>query len=174
MKKLAVFFVALFVGMISVNAISSSDLEAKLSKKYVINGSRFEATDAQKNVIRSYVKQYKLSDEDAEYISKKIDVVMDILKASGKKSFYNLSSADKKKIIDIVADVTANTSVKLAIAKKYLVIYKPGTNEVFHKEPIYPRENGDIEQTNRSLSIAVAGLISLAGLAVAVKKIKNA
>ena len=174
MKKLAVFFVALFVGMISVNAISSSDLEAKLSKKYVINGSTFQAKDSQKNVIRSYVKQYDLSDKDADYISKKIDEAMNVLKVSGKKSFYDLSSADKKKIVNIVADVTANTSVKLAIEKKNLVIYKPGTNEVFHKEPIYPRENGDIEQTDRSLSIAVAGLISLAGVAVAVKKLKNA
>ncbi len=174
MKKILLFLAVLFVGITSTSAMTESELEAKLTKKYEVNGVTFQAKDSQKNLIKSYLKTYDISSSEADYISKKLDEAFDVLKKSGKKSFYDLSSADKKKIIALVADVSSNTSVKAAIEKIYLVVYKPNSNEVFHKEPIYPTENGDIQQTSRNITLVVAGLISMAGIALAIKKIKNA
>lgn len=171
MKKLLVFIFALFIGTVSVSAMSEKELKTKLTKEYKVNGVTFKATDAQKTALEQYLNQYDISSSDADYISNKLDEAFNILKASGKKSFYDMTTADKKKIVALVSDVATSTSVKAAIIKNNLVIYKPGTNEIFYETPIYP-VNGDIVQTNRGLTVAVTGIISAIGIAIALKKVK--
>ena len=75
------------------------------------------------------------------------------------------------KIIALCADVSSNTSVKVTINKGKLVVYVPGTNDVFYQTPVNP-VNGDVVQTNDNLTVAVAGLISVLGVAIAVRKIR--
>ena len=170
-KKLLVILVALFVGLVSVNAMTESELEAKLTKRYTVNGLIWEATDSQKVLIKRYLDQYDVSSADADYIASKLDAAITVIKNSGVKELKKLSKADKDKIIAYVADVSANTSVKAAIVKGYLEVYVPGTNEIFAKEEINPK-NGDVVQTSSSLTIAIAGVVSVLGIAVAVKKLK--
>lgn len=171
MKKLLVFIFALFIGIVSVSAMSEKELKTKLTKEYKVNGVTFKATDTQKTALEQYLNQYNVSSSDADYIAGKLDEAFNILKASGKKSFYDMTTADKKKIVALVSDVATNTSVKAAIIKNNLVIYKPGTNNIFYETPIYP-VNGDIVQTSRGLTVAVAGIISAIGIAIALKKVK--
>ena len=180
MKKIMFFLVALFIGLVSVNAMTESELEAKLTKSYTINGSTFKASDSQKVLIKRYLDQYEVSSSDADYISGKLDEAKNILQASGKGSFYDLSRADKDKIIALCADVSSNTSVdivekectvNITINKGKLVVYVPGTNDVFYQTPVNP-VNGDVVQTNDNLTVAVAGLISVLGVAIAVRKIR--
>ena len=171
MKKLLVFVFALFIGIASVSAMSEKELKAKLTKEYKVNGVTFKATDAQKTALEQYLTQYDVSSSDADYISGKVDEAFNILRASGKTSFYNMSKADKKKIVDLVSDVATKTTVKAAIIKNNLVIYKPGTNDIFYETPINP-VNGDIVQTSRGLTVAVAGIISAIGIAIALRKVK--
>ena len=106
-----------------------------------------------------------------DYISGKIDEAIAIIKASGVKDLYKLFLSDKDKIIALVADISANTSVKASITKGYLVIYVPGTSDIFAKEQIFPK-NGDVVQTSDNLTIAVAGLVSILGIAVALRKLR--
>ena len=82
-----------------------------------------------------------------------------------------MSKADKQKVVALVSDVATNTSVKAAIVKNNLVVYKPGTNDIFYETPINPI-NGDIVQTSRGLTVVIAGLISAIGIAIALKKVK--
>ncbi len=171
MKKILVVLVALFIGLVSVNAMTESELEEKLTKQYTANGLTWEATDSQKVLVRRYLDQYEVSSADADYIASKLDAAIAIIKNSGVKDLKNLSRADKDKIIALVADVSANTSVKAAIIKGDLVVYVPNTNDVFAKEEINPK-NGDVVQTNSNLTIAIAGVISVLGVAVAVRKIR--
>jgi hypothetical protein len=171
MKKVMFLLVALFIGLVSVNAMTESELEAKLTKSYTVNGSTFKASDSQKVLIKRYLDQYEVSSSDADYISGKLDEAKNILQASGKGSFYDLSRADKDKIIALCADVSSNTSVKVTINKGKLVVYVPGTNDVFYQTPVNP-VNGDIVQTNDNLTVAVAGIISVLGIAIAVRKLR--
>ena len=172
MKKLVLFLLALFVGVLSVNAMSESELEAKLTKQYTVNGVVYQATDNQKVLIKRYLDQYEVSSSDADFIAAKLDEALAVIKASGVKDVKNLSTADKNKIIALVNEVSTKTSVDAAIVKGYLVVYVPGTNkgDVFAKEEVRPK-NGDVVQTSSKATIAVAGLISILGIAVAVKKL---
>lgn len=171
MKKLLVFVFAFFIGLVSVNAMSESELKTKLTQEYKVNGVTFKASDAQKTAMEQYLNQYNVSSSDADYIAGKLDEAFNVLRASGKTSFYKMSKADKNKIVALVSDVATHTSVKAAIIKNNLVVYKPGTSDIFYETPINPI-NGDIVQTSRGLTVAVAGIISAIGIAIALRKVK--
>ena len=171
MKKLLVFLFALFISVTSVSAMSTKELKAKLTDTYKVNGATFKASDSQKTAMEQYLSQYSVSKKDADYIAGKLDEAFNVLRASGKTSFYKMSKADKNKIVALVSDVATNTSVKAAIVKNNLVIYKPGTNDVFYETPINPI-NGDIVQTSRGLTVAIAGIISAMGIAIALRKVR--
>lgn len=175
-RSIFVFVVALVFGITSVSAMTESQLLEKLTGKFEVNGVIFEATDSQKELMKTYLDQYEVSSADCDYIAAKVDAVFDVLRASGKTSFYNLSAAEKSQIVSLVGDVAANTSVDVAIVSGELVVYVPGTNkgEVFYKAPVNPGSNGEIAQTNRSVIIAGLSIFSLIGLAFAFGKIRNA
>ena len=176
MKKFLILMVAFIIGLTSVKAITENELLEKLTKSYEINGVTFQATDSQKTLIERYLNQYEVSNTDADYIISKLEEVLNILKISGKKSFYDLSTTDKQKIISIVADVATNTSVDVAIVKGNLIVYVPNTNkgEVFYKAPVTPTANGEITQTNRTLIISGLGIFTVIGMTLALRKIRNA
>ena len=171
MKKVLVFIFALFISITSVSAMSEAKLKEKLTATYKVNGSTFKATDAQKTAMEQYLNQYDISSSDADYIAGKVDEAFNILKNSGKKSFYDMTKADKDKIVALVSDVATHTSVKAAIVKNNLVVYKQGSSEIFYETPINP-VNGDIVQTSRGLTVVFAGIISAIGIAIALKKVK--
>ena len=173
MKKILVFLAALTFGLASASAMTEAELKEKLTQSYEVNGVTFKATDQQKTLIEQYLNQYDVSSSDADTIYAKLQAALNILKNSGKKSFYDLSTTDKQAIVGLVNDVATNTSVNAAIVDGQLVVYVPGstTGAVFYKAPVTP-----IAQTgsNRSVIVAGLGLFSLLGVAVAFKKIKNA
>ena len=171
MKKLLVFLFAAFISVTSVSAMSTKQLKAKLTDTYKVNGATFKASDAQKTAMEQYLNQYTVSKTDADYIAGKLDEAFNILKNSGKTSFYKMTKSDKNKIVALVSDVATHTSVKAAIVKNNLVVYKPGTNEIFYETPINPI-NGDIVQTSRGLTVVIAGVISAIGIAIALRKVK--
>lgn len=180
MKKVIVFLATLCVGLVSVSAMSESDLRAKLTQSYSVNGSTFVANSEQANLIDEYLRNYDITSTDADYIVTKLNEAMNVLKNSGKSSFYDMTKAQKDQIIGLVADVSANTGVKATIYKNNLYICNynstscvPGTSNVFYSTPIYPSNTGSIRATGNGLTVAAAGLISVAGIAVALKKAKE-
>ena len=173
MKKILVF-VALFVfGLANVSAMTESELKTKLTETTKeINGSVFKATDQEKTLIERYLDQYDVSSEDADLIVTKLEETFDILKTSGKKKFQELSRTDKDRIVTIVTNLSAQAdSVDCAIVNGHFVVYVPGSNRgsVFYKTQVLP-----IAQTNRDFLVAGLGLISVIGMALAFKKVKNA
>ena len=175
-KLLLLFMVAFMICIIRVDAITEDELYTKLTQEYTVNGATFKATDTQKNLIKTYLKQYEVNSTDADYIVTKLEEVFNVLKTSGKTSFYNLSAKDKKKIVDLVAEVAANTSVDVAIVDGELKVYVPGTNkgEVFYETPVNPITTGEMAQTNRTLIMASLGIFTVIGMALAFRKIRNA
>lgn len=180
MKKVIVFLATLCIGLVSVSAMSESELRTKLTQSYSANGASFAANSEQVNLIDQYLKNYDISSADADYISSKIDEAMNILRNSGKQSFYALSKADKDRVKGLVADVSANTGVKATISKGNLYVcnYKstscvPGSSNVFYSTPVNPSGNGSIRTTSAGMTVAATGLVSIAGAALAIKKAKE-
>ena len=172
-KLLVVIALVLAFGVSKAYAITESELYTKLTQEYEVNGVTFKATDSQKTLIERYLDQYEVSSADADYIVSKLQAVFNVLDASGKTSFYDLSSAQKQQIVGIVADVSANTSVDCAIVDGELVVYVPNTNkgEVFYDTPVNPIAQTDSYST---MIIAGLGLVSLLGIGLALYKVKNA
>ena len=171
MKKVLVFFIALFVSVASVSAMSESKLIKKLSKEIKVNGATYKISDSQKTALEQYLNQYEVSSAHADIIAEKFDAAFDVLRNSGKQRFYDMTKDEKKQVVDLVTEVANTTSVKVAIVKDNLVVYKPGTTDIFYETPINPI-NGDIVQTSRGLTVAVAGIISAIGIAIALRKVK--
>jgi len=173
MKKFLVLLVAVSFGLASVSAMTEAELKEKLTQSYTVNGVTFKANDEQKTLLDTYLNDYDISSSDADTIYSKLQSAFSILEASGKKSFYDLSSSDKSSIIALVSDVASSTSVDAAIVDGKLVVYVPGTSgaSVFYKAPVTPIAQTD---SNRSVIVAGLGLISLLGIALVFKKIKNA
>lgn len=175
MKKFLVLILLFIVGIVNVKAISESELFDKLTKSYSVNGVTFQATDEQRVLIERYLDQYEVSSADADYIVSKLEEVFDVLRKSGKTSFYDLSASEKRKIISLVADVAANTSIDCAIVDGNLVVYVPGSNrsEIFYESPVIPNKTGKITQTNRTLVMAGFGMFAVIGMALALRKIRD-
>ena len=172
-KLLLVIALVLAFGVTKTYAITESELYSKLTQKYEVNGVTFEATDSQKTLIERYLDQYEVSSADADYIVSKLEEAFNVLKESGKTSFYDLSSSDKQDVIALVADVSSSTSLDCAIVDGELVVYVPNTSkaEVFYDAPVNP-----IAQTDSTSTMVIAGLglVSLLGIGLALYKVKNA
>ena len=130
-----------------------------------------ERNDQEKNLIETYLDQYEISSSDADYIWEKVLAAFDVLKNSGKKKFQDMSAAEKASIVALAGEVDENTSIECAIVDGVFILYEPNTRRqnVFHKTPVYP-----IAQTNSGLLAAGLGVISVLGIALAFRKIKNA
>ena len=175
MKKYVLLCVLLFtVFIIRVDAISEDTLYNKLTQEYNVNGVTFKANDVQKNLIRTYLDQYDISSNDADIIVAKLEEVFNVLRTSGKTSFYKMSSSDKRKIVALVSEVANSTSVDVAIVDNELIVYVPDTNkgEKFYVTPVHPIN--EVAQTNRTLVIAGLGMFTVIGMALAFRKIRNA
>lgn len=169
MKKFLVFLVALTFGLATVSAMTEAELKEKLYEGITINNATFKPNDQQKTAIERYLDTYEVSSADADYAYEKMLAVFDVLKASGKQKFQDMSAADKASVVALVAEVNDNTGFTCAIVDGVFIVYEPETSTAFYKDPVYP-----IAQTNRDLIAAGLGIISVLGMALAFRKIKNA
>lgn len=170
MKKFLVF-VALFVfGLTSVSAMTESELKAKLSEEQVINGATFKASDEEKNLIDMYLSQFDITSTDADKIVDAMTYVFNVLKNSGKQRFQDLSSAQKQDITTKIRSLSQEvSSINVDVVNGKFVVYNPNDGSTFYQSKVTP-----IATTNRSVILAGLGLISVVGLALAFKKVKNA
>lgn len=171
MKKFLVLVVALFIGLVNVNAMTEAELKEKLYDTYTVNGATFKATDQERELIARYLDQYDVSSNDADYVYAQLQAAFDVLRNSGKTRFQDMTQAQKQQVVNIVAAVDENTDFDCAIVDAQFVVYQPDTqrSEEYYETPVYP-----IAQTNGNLVVCGLGIISLIGMALAVKKIKNA
>ena len=171
MKKLLVFLVAIAFGVTTASAMTETELKEKLYEGTTVNGATFKPSDEEKTMIERYLDQYNVTSSEADLIWEKIQAAFDILKNSGKKKFQDMTSADKARVVALVSDVDSGTSLDCAIIDGVFIVYTPdtGKSDVFYKDPVYP-----IAQTNSGLLIAGLSVISVIGMALAFRKIKNA
>ena len=174
MKKVfvALFSVMVLFGVLNVKAATESDLLAKIKQGYVVDGETVKATDYQVSEAERYLNKYDVSDEDATFIIEKIDEIYELAKADKAKTFTELSSANKAKVVAIVAEISNKTSVKATLTNNgVLTIYESDGKTVFTKIT----DNDITKQTGMSNYVLIfASIVSVFGIAYIVKKAFNA
>ena len=173
MKKLLfVLACGLLIGTVNVKAVTESELKTKLLNGFEVAGETVKPTDAQKNEIERYLNKYDISESDATTISNKIDEIVSLAKSDGAKSFSELSSTSKSKIVSIVAEISNQTAVKASLTNNgVLTIFESDGSTVFTKI-----QDKDIaKQTGTTnIMIIVAGIVIAMGSVYVYKKAKHA
>lgn len=175
MKKLGYLLLVLavlFTGY-NVNAMTESELKAKITKAYVVDGQEVKITASQVTELERYLNKYELSAEDCDYISNKIDEAVTIAQNGKAKSFTELTSEEVAQMIAIVSDVSENTAVKATLTKGgKLTIYEQDGTTPF--TIITDKDNGIQNTNNNYFIIVIASAISLLGVIVITKKVAGA
>lgn len=171
MKKLLLITLTclLFVAT-GVKAMSEEDLLAKLTKSYDINGYTFTLSEDDKALAKRYLKENEVSSADADYIAKKVDEAISLMKNSGVKDFSDFSKLPtslKENLKSLVEDIASNTSVKATVKKGSVVIYN-ADGTVFAEMTKLVKNTGSYE----NIIPTVALFVSVLGIAIVVKNIK--
>ncbi len=174
MKRIILTLFMVFVavlGIKTVSAMSETDLKAKLTQTYTIGGEKYWIGNDIKVLAERYLDQYEVSETDCDYIAKKIDEAVKILQAAGVADASKLSNADKDKLKALVSDISANTSVKATVTRGSVVIYD-AEGEVFAEVSALVKQT-DSSVSTIAIVAGVAFLITIAGVALVVRQVKN-
>lgn len=148
-----------------VNAASSQDLIDYASKTFTINGKKMAIPTEYINALKSYVKEYPLSEEDADKIISKANSAIALMNEEGVSDPTELSEEKKNELYSIASDIAsiANVTFNYNPSEKTISIYKNGK---LYCDPIY-LENPKFAQTGNNYMIYVIGL-SVAVIAIAI------
>ena len=126
MKKILYVLVAVFsLGILNVNAITKEELQDKITKSYTINGEIWQVEEKDYVLIERYFNQNEISENDLEYISKKIDEVVLYLEQGNAKNPSEVTEEEIDYLIQVVNDVSSKTAIKATIENGRIVIYNP-------------------------------------------------
>lgn len=174
MKKVfaALFVLVLFLGVVNVKAMTESELKTKMTNGYVVDGKAVKPSDYQVSEIERYLNKYEVSETDCTFIAEKMDEIYELAKADKAKSFTELSSANKSKVVSIVAEISSKTSVKASLTNDgVLTIFESDGKTVFTKIT----DKDIAKQTGVNYYVlAFAGFVSVFGVAYIAKKAFNA
>lgn len=166
MKKLFLMVIGV-VALVSTNvsAMSESELQAKLTKEYTINGASFKLDSSYVTQLERYLKENEISESDADYIASKIDEAVKIVEAGKATTVKELTKSEKDKLKALAADVSDKTEVKVRVEKGAVVTVYNTDGTVFTKvsDPIkYTNDN--------TVAIIALGALAVLGGIVLVKK----
>lgn len=171
MKKVLMALTVLVasIAFVNVDAMSKDELKAKLTQTYNINGAEFKLTSAQAVQVERYLDNFEVSEEDATYISNKVDEAVELVKASGATSIESIPKNTKSQLSKLVSDVDKETSVKATVKNGTVIIYNPNTGAEF------TRITDPVKQTGAVNYVLIAsGLITLFGVsALVIKRVKS-
>lgn len=173
MKKvmLTIFAAILLVtGMVGASAMSESDLYAKFSATYNINGYNYSLSDGDKVLAKKYLDTYEVSSKDADYIAGKIDEAVAAMRNSGVKDFSDFGKLPlslRQTLKKLVEDVAANTKVKATVTKGTVIIFNPDGTK-FAEIGKLVKNTG----LNMSIIASLALVVVVAGAVVLVKNVK--
>lgn len=173
MKKsiIAVIAVALVVGITNVNAMTKSELKAKIDAGVTINGVKYTPTADQKTQIDRYLddEETVISTTDADKIAAQIDEAVKVLDAQkvtslSKESLAKLPADVKTQLSGIVSTIEETTGLTIEINDDGIMNVKKGDTSIV--------KLGDsiVKKTNNNNIIVVSSLISVVGLAFVAKK----
>ena len=170
MKKILITLLVFTLFLTGARAMSESDLLAKLTASYDINGFTFQLSGGDKALAKRYLDENEVSSKDADYIAGKIDEAISLMRKSGAKDFSDFSklpSSLKSSLKKLVQDVASNTSVKATVTKGKVVIYNAdGT--------VFAEMSKLVKNTGSEFEIIplVALFVSVVGIVLVYKNVK--
>lgn len=171
MKKIGMLAVAgilLFGFSANVNAMTESELEAKLTATYTINGHEFSLKDTEKVLVEEYLAANEISEEDADYIAAKVDEAIQILEDANVSNIDALSNGNKNKLVALVSDISSNTAVKATVLSGGVLSIQNIDGTEFARVT-----KSAIRQTGNNNIVLITGGISLLGIAIALGMLKK-
>lgn len=171
MKKCGMILLAalvMFGFSVSADAMTEDELEAKLTATYDINGNEISLRDTEKVLVEQYLAKNEISESDASYIASKVDEAIAILRNANVTNLNDLSSADKNKLVALVSDISDNTAIKATVLSGGVLSIQNIDGTEFARVT-----KEAIRQTGASNILVITGIISLAGLAIAVGMLKK-
>ena len=173
MKKLllVIALVAVsFFGVTNVNAMSESELRAKIKSSYKINGKKVTVPAEYIKLVDDYLATYKVSSKDCDTIANQLDKIIDNAKDKKITSFDTLMEKYSSNIKSAFSKITKKTGVKITMSTDGKVtVYKYNSDEVFAIV-----ENGVVTNTGSASLLYIAGIISLLGVVLFAKKVREA
>jgi len=153
-----------------VNAMSESDLQAKMTKSYDINGTTWKVDGATEALIERYFAENIVTGDDCQYISDRIDEAVGILKSGTAKRVEDLSSRQKEQLKGLATKVTDNTQIKVTVEKGGIVTVYKVNGEQFAK---VTKDNVRYTNDNTIPFVMLASSISLIGIVVIARRMKK-
>lgn len=173
MRKLGI--VALLIGLfvvstVSVKALTEDGLKEKILGTIELGGDKYSLSNADKRIVETYLEQNDISDTDATYIGEKVDAAIAIIQGQGNANFTNYPQSVKDELKALVADVSANTSVKATLTKDGLTVKnQDGSDTVVTK---LVKQTG-YESSKTAIIVAISFLIVAVGAGLVIKQVKT-
>ena len=103
MKKILCIAIVMvgFLTMTNVHAMTESDLLAKIKSSYNINGENVKLDSSYVTLAERYFDENDLSESDMNYISNKIDAVVNIMQNDSTADISKLSTTAKNEVKQI-------------------------------------------------------------------------
>jgi len=173
LRKVLFLFVAVMLTTVSVNAMSESELEEKLTKTYTINGTSFRLDTGDANKVKAYLAENEISESDCDTIASKLDEAIAIVEKSGVTNLKNLSTSEKNQIKALVNEVGSSTAVPVSISNgKLFVGYVSEPTKAFYNDKV--DLTTDVKYTNANLYVTIASAVAVIGIiAIAIKAKKQ-
>jgi len=171
MKKFGViaFLAVVMFGLsTNVSAMTKSELQAKFTATYTVNGKEISLRDTEKVLVEEYLAKNDVTSTDADYIASKIDEALTIMRNANVSDIKSLPSSAKKQLVDLVTDISNNTAVKATVLSGGILSIQNLDGTEFAKVT-----KDAIKQTGSNNIILITGVISLVGIAIAVGMLKK-
>ncbi len=161
--------VVAFMGIANVYAMSEEDLKTKVSGTFNVNGVNLTIPSSYIKQLGDYLDEFEVSEEDCQYVSDQVDILLNAAKTKGVKSRDDFRKKCQEEIKTACANVSANTKIKATILSDGSVsISKYGSNEE------YTRLLNVIQNTGSAKILLIAGIISALGACLLVFKLRRA
>jgi len=172
MKKVLFLVVAILLTTVNVSAMSKDALKDKLTKSYRINGVDYKLATGKANMVKTYIDENDISEDDCQYISDQVDKAVEILEAANVKDLSKLPNNIKTQLKDLANNVGANTKVPVKVNKgKIFVGYVAEPEKAYYNDDI--DLVNDVKYTDSSLVITMASSIALFGIVAIAAKAKK-
>lgn len=177
MKKVLIMTIVMVVALVmsttAVNAATSADLLAYLTKNHTVSGQSVGLTEANKVKVERYLTDNPVTDEQATQIMAKGQELIALMESAGVSDPAKLSKADKTKFMSISQEAAEIAGLTLKFNKNSVEVYKDGvlidTGSLGNETLKYTGNN-----VNVALVISLVAVLALAIGLVAKKRMANA
>jgi len=126
MKKTLRILIILIVALWLTTTLVKAETPSESLVSYIRGKQKKYISNADIVRIERYLKEYPITEEEAESLKQKIDVAISIVENSGVKDFKKISKTDKEKLKEIANEAATIINVNLVFKEDAVEIYKNG------------------------------------------------